>query len=165
MDRKIDNMKVSYDKMVGLLKEQLRLATSGQAQEESVELEDKETDVTADEEVQSTTEGNTTRSPLAAASPSSIQQRQSSEADLTKDLGRSTNTRKTQRVASSASEASESICMENENMLKSAGSVKRCVPPASIRQYLHDQLTRASYRQLHKSGNRAKNVLATLDDH
>lgn len=134
MDRKIDNMKVSYDRMVGLLQEQLRLATSDKAGDSSVNL-DSSLDTAEDGQAQEGQSGSVeveesllsspARSPLAATPLSSVQQQSTTAADSTKDLGRSTNTRKSQRVASRTSEASESICVETENMLKSSGTAKR----------------------------------------
>lgn len=135
MDRKIDNMKVSYDRMVGLLQEQLRLATADKAGEGSVNL-DSSLETAAEEQaqegqsdgiddVEESVLSSPARSPLAATPLSSVQQQSTTVADSTKDLGRSTNTRKSQRVASRTSEAAESICVETVNMLKSSGTAKR----------------------------------------
>ena len=125
MDRKIDNMKMSYDKMVGFLKEQLRLVTLDRPDEDSVELDDTIEDESVEESITSNTETSSIRPPLAAASPSSIQQQSSSEGHRSKDAEQSANLRKSHRVASRTSEASESICVETENMLKTTGTAKR----------------------------------------
>lgn len=121
MDRKIDNMKVSYDTMVGLLKEQLRLATSAsEGQGRSVDLDDsttEELDASASEHIVPPS----SRAPLSPASLGTVAQEQAN------DLGKSAGLRKSQRVASRASEASESVLLEPENAPKGKASGKRCV--------------------------------------
>lgn len=124
MDRKIDNMKVSYDKMVGLLQEQLRLATeaaSGATPEDSVELDDESADNS--EEVSEDRSGHSrspVRKPLAPSMPSAFRQVATSVSRTvdSKDLSDSNSTRKSSRL----SRASLSIDSESENLLRTSAS-------------------------------------------
>lgn len=79
MDRKIDNMKISYDKMVGLLEDQLRRATKarqGESPQNSVELHDfvVEASETEDTVVDDNNIAPNARDPLVPSKPSSVRQ-------------------------------------------------------------------------------------------
>lgn len=89
MDRKIDNMKVSYDRMVGILKEQLQAALAS-ADEQSGEVEELSVDLDTSasasasaehsrEEDEITVASESVRAPLAPASLSAAPQQSTSD--------------------------------------------------------------------------------------
>lgn len=116
MNRKIDNMKMSYDKMVGLLQEQLRLATEGgqlECTQDSVELDDPTLEILdlEDTRMEDHTAMSHSRNPLVPSKPSAVRQATSQA-----------TTRITRSSVASTAAADDTV-----DLTKSQSKGRRCV--------------------------------------
>lgn len=124
MDSKIDNMKISYDKMVGLLQEQLRIATEGRevdVTEDSVELDSSVVDDSMEQSVEESISASQGRKPLTPIrqNPSLV--------ESTTDSEEAVRYKEPVRRSSRSNETSLVAQDDVENMKKSQTNGKRCV--------------------------------------
>ena len=124
MDSKIDNMKISYDKMVDLLQEQLRIATEARqadVSEDSVELDSSMVEDSVEQSVEESISATHARKPLTPIrqGPSLVESTNVSEeaASFKEPLRRS----------SRSNEASSDAQDDVENVKKSQTNGKRYV--------------------------------------